>query len=699
MPDYYSQEIAGNTATTDFYSKEIATPQTQAVSPIDNIDFTSSPVQAPDQNSNNPQNASQLSPADKALEIAGQFGKGVYANPLAHPILRFLSSLSPTIGLKDTAEQTYANLRTPQGIMENVAYGAGAVVPLLAATTPIMKGVNLALDGLAGGSSTIPVIGKLTSFLKNSDIAKAGITGYAYGQAEAQAANAQGSQIDAHEYAKNSAMQFMLWGGLTRLGATFGAKMLPKDLPAASKIVSAMPDALKKAYTPEGLGSIAGGMIAGSMNAPDNQQGIAGAIIGGALSALNPSEQFQFKQGMGKALGFNGVSAITDHWGKNFAEANDVIQQNGYDAVEKAGTQSVQVQNNLGGNDILATPQIVYIKNQEALGDIKKDKSALFDKALQENENINPKGINSFLSLLRQRVSEIKDPTSPVVRNFNKIYDAMQGFMTTYSTTENLGETGKQVPEKDALFRESEIRKLPLKLQEQVRAEQARLSELRGDNNTTIGLNALHQIKMEMEDMVSPRTWAGEQAFSPDERLASGIAKQISTYIGRNNPSYAKAAQEWRTYKEIEGKVYSLDPTKLSQNMLSFDEVHRNIRENDLGQIAQYFKNNGKIDSDSRGLLKKYYAYQTYNNPSEAGLAKNYPVRAILSALVGGAVQSSGLPGGFLLGGLAGWHMGNPQAWLPVLKGASIASLISKSKSSTSTLPIMYTPSQPSGKK
>jgi hypothetical protein len=36
-------------------------------------------------------------------------------------------------------------------------------------------------------------------------------------------------------------------------------------------------------------------------------------------------------------------------------------------------------------------------------------------------------------------------------------------------------------------------------------------------------------------------------------------------------------------------------------------------------------------------------------------------------------LQAMGIPGGFLIGGLSGWHMGNPQAWVPILKGASLA--------------------------
>ena len=297
MEDFYSKEISGTstaTSPTDFYSKEIASEKTQLDNPISNMDF-SMPSDGEDTNQSRQQNQLQLSPQDKAIQVAGQFGKAVYTNPLAHPVLKLLSDITGS-----NADKAYSSLPAPQGVIENVATGAGAAVPLLLAITPIGRGVDLALNGLAEGTSAVPVVSKLTSFLKDSTLAKSAITGYGYGASEAAAMNAQGQNVDVHDYAKDTAGQFLLWGALTRGGATLGAKLLPKDLPNAAAIVSKMPQALKDVYTPEGLGSIAGGMIAGAMNAPDQQKGLAGAIVGGAMSAMSPSEQFQFKTGIGK---------------------------------------------------------------------------------------------------------------------------------------------------------------------------------------------------------------------------------------------------------------------------------------------------------------------------------------------------------------------------------------------------------------
>lgn len=93
MEDFYSKEISGTstaTSPTDFYSKEIASEKTQLDNPISNMDF-SMPSDGEDTNQSRQQNQLQLSPQDKAIQVAGQFGKAVYTNPLVHPVLNLIS--------------------------------------------------------------------------------------------------------------------------------------------------------------------------------------------------------------------------------------------------------------------------------------------------------------------------------------------------------------------------------------------------------------------------------------------------------------------------------------------------------------------------------------------------------------------------------------------------------------------------------
>lgn len=599
---------------------------------------------------------------DNTSNLIGQFGKAVYSNPIVHPALKALGDWAGA-----NPDQAYASLGDPSTVAQKVASGLGSAAPLMAIAGPMGMGIEAGAGALAGATRGIPILGKMTAMLGDSQLAKTALTGFSYGAAEGKAMQAQGQNVDIGANASNTAAQFLLWGALAKGGATLGSKFIPKALLKQPELLKNMPlvgPATKNFFTPEGLGSIAGGAVSGALNAPDQQTGIAGAIVGSALSSMNPMEQAQFRKGMGKTLGFGGISAITDHFGKAFAEANDIFEKHGFDDVAKAGTQQIQKPNELGGTDTQSTPQIVNDTYNGAMKEIGKQKSALFDTALMSNENIKPPAMNSFMSLLQQRVNEIKDPTSPVVKQFNKMYEAIQGFQGTTSETEIAGT--KDTPNAAPNLRQVTMRELPPAIRMKIQAQQQA-------QTSSMTLNGLHQIKMVMQEMVSPRSWAGEQAMTSDEKMASGISKQISNFIGKSNSKYSEASKQYAQFKNFQGKVYSLDPLKLSQNILAMDDVHRNIRENELNQISAYLKANGQSKADAKNLLEKYYAYQIYNNPISQGFAKSFAVREVSTAALAGLLHFSGLPGGGLIGGLAGWNMSNPAAWLPVLKGASDA--------------------------
>lgn len=620
-----------------------------------------------------------LSPGDKAIQIIGQMGKSAYNNPIIHPALKALSDITGS-----NADQAYSNLPEPQGVMEKVASGIGAAAPMVAISAPIMDavgGVLGAADAVAttaGASKAVPILGKLTGILKNSDLAKSAITGYTYGKTEAASMQAQGQDIDQEKYAQDTAKQFLLWGGLTRGGATLAAKLLPKELPLASSFVSNMPDAVKKAYTPETLGSIAGGALAGSINAPDNQTGIAGAIVGGALSAMNPSEQFQFKSGMGKAMGINGVSAITSRWGVPFKMANDIIKKDGFDKVEQVGTLSDE-----NGENAIHLAAKTQIDNYDKTW---KDLHNQTQPVLQDMDNKALAGIdtiNLINSIKNMIDNKFRTPgyLSKTKSAFESAYPALQAVELPTPTAQKYGIAPQDYDGKTFRTSISELQKisdpqLRQRMLTELATHQINSGKFNGKNAplTDISFQALDELRQTMNKI--------SQGNDPYESGVSGkIAEIISNHMKmksdngiKGEGSYTKLMNDWSKLFQTGDKMgetqdYQTLAKKLSNPHWSQNNTVRISSENNLKAIDNYFISKGKTPVKS--MIDQYHAYNTYANPTQEGLTKTFPIRQVSGAIVGGLLTPVIGPIGGTAAALASWHMGSPEAWVPVLKGTS----------------------------
>ncbi len=633
-----------------------------------------------------PQQQQNLSPTDKAVQVIGQMGKAAYSNPIMHPAMKLLSDITGS-----NADQLYGALPQPQGVMEKVASGVGAAAPMIAITAPIMDAVGGMLgaaDAVAASSGlakSVPVLTKLTSFLKNSDLAKSAIGGYAYGKAEATMMQAEGQNIDPEQYAQDTAKQFLLWGGLTRGGATLAAKFLPKELPAVQSFVANMPDSVKKAFTPEGIGSIAGGALAGAINAPDKQSGIAGAIVGGALSAMNPSEKFQFKVGMGKGLGTDGVAAVTDRWGIPFRTANDVIKKYGFDKVEEVGKATTADGEN--AIHIAAKTQIdnynktwndLHIQTQPVLQEMD-------NKALAGIDTINM--INGIKNMID---TKFRTPgyLSKVKGAFDSAYPALQAIELPTATAKKYGIAPEDY--KGDTFRTSisELNKITdpaLKMRAMQQLTKAQLSTGIPDTSSDFR-NRLSDVSFQALDELRQNMNKISQGNDPYESGVAGkIAQVISNHMkmksnltsnnGEPGP-YTRLMANWNNLFRVgdlmgETQDYQKLSQKLSNPHWSQNDTTKRNSENNLKSIDKYFISQGK--TPVKDMLDQYHAYHTYANPMQEGLTKTFALRQISSAVVGGILTPIVGPAGGLAAALTSYHMGSPEAWLPVLKGASIA--------------------------
>lgn len=619
-----------------------------------------------------PSNANQpaLSPQDKAIQIIGQLGKSAYDNPIMHPAMKALSDLTGS-----NADQIYNNVPEPQGVMEKIASGIGAAAPMIAITAPIMDavgGVLGAADALAttaGVSKAAPLLGRLTGILKNSDLAKSAITGYAYGKSEALAMQAQGQQVDTNQYAQDTAKQFLLWGGLTRGGATIASKLLPKELPLAQSFVANMPDAVKKAYTPEGLGSIAGGALAGAMSAPDKQSGIAGAVVGGALSAMNPSEQFQFKVGMGKSMGTNGIAAVTDRWGIPFKMANDIIKKDGFNKVEQVG--SMVDENGENAIHLAAKTQIdnydktwkdLHNQTQPILQDMD-------NKALAGIDTLNL--VNSIKTLIDNK---FRTPgyLSKTKAAFESAYPALQAIELPSITAKKYGIAPESYQGTTFRTSISDLQKITdpqvrQKMLTEIGKHQISSGKFDGSKAplTDISFQALDELRQTMNKI--------SQGNDPYESgVSSKIAKMISDHMKSKSDEYKGLMSDWEGLFKTGDKMgetqdYQKLATKLSNPHWGQNDTVRINSENNLKSIDNYFVNRGKTPVKS--MIDQYHAYHVYANPTQEGLTKTFAVRQITGAIASSLLTPVIGPFGATAGALASWHMGNPKSWIPVLKG------------------------------
>ena len=607
---------------------------------------------------------------DQVYANLAQFGKNE-ASVL--PFAGRLAQLGGLVAGKPLSPQDmdamYKNVGDPQGLMQNVSALAGNLVPQLVTMTPFMKGANIigtaAQDAI---KSTIPgMTGKFLGGVANSPMVRGAIGLGAYSGTKTALTGGSGQEIN------DSTMQGiqtgLIYGALTKAGSTL------------------MPQKLLGKYA-ETIGSAVGGAIAGAAMSNGGDSATASALLMGGLAALTPEERLDFH----KFLANNVSQAQWQNYMRKGLQISEydtkTILDNGMNEIERVGQMELKAENQTGGTDTLTPVQIAkkfyeggiqsVQYGEDGNGGISKD----FSDAIAASKNINPTDLNDFVINLKKQVDSYGDPTSPIIARFNKTLNALQGFQPTTTETEIAGNKGDQ-PTESINPRKISMSELPAKMIEQIMREGTSGNVGTGDWSMKAGektpailnLEQLHELKMNMYDAVSDKTWRDPGNTTPDERFAKSIGNQISNYIGKNNELYQKATDEYRKMKLIKSDIMSLNTNNLGKDWNQLDPANRVDLMNKIDGISSYFKQKGVNQYDPKGLLDKYHAYNSINNPDPTSFRNNAPLKIAFergASMMGAAL---GLPFGLhgaAIGGSIGYlsaiNYMRPSSYIPILK-------------------------------
>ncbi len=617
----------------------------QASSALDNINTNQQSTQS-QQSSGNNQPRGNLQ--DQIMQNIAQFGKNAYSvTPFAKRIGQLQSLVT---GGQVNADDIYKDVGNPQGVLQNISAMAGQMAPQIAMATPFMKGANV----LAAGANeairnSIPNIGgKIAAGIVNSPMIRgaAGLGSYAGAKTALMGGNGQ----EISDATTQGIQQGIIYGALGKLGATF------------------MPAKIFGKYA-ETAGSAVGGAIAGALTSTGGDNATAQALFQGGLAALTPEEKFDFH----KMVSNN----VTQPQWENYlrkslqisAQDTKTILDNGIDEIQRVGEMKQQIPNpTTGGVDTLGPVQIAKQFYQTGIQNIRQKLSTQFDEAIKSNEGNNPKDINSFVSGLKDQVDKYADPTSPIVTRFNKTYNALQGFNPT--TTEEEIPGTKEQTNAPANIRKVTMSELPKNIQGQVRQQLGQTGDI-----SNLTLNSLHELKQNLYDAVSDKTWRDPGNTTPEERFAKSLGNQIGQYIGKNNELYQKSSSDWSKMKSVESDVRGLNTNNLGKDWANLDPANRIDMMNTLDGISSYFKQKGVGEYDPKGLLNKYHAWNAISNPDTTSFRNNAPLKVAFgqgASMVGGAL---GLPFGLhgaAIGGTIGYltalNYMRPSSYIPILR-------------------------------
>ncbi len=571
---------------------------------------------------------------DQVMNNIAQFGKSAYE------VTPFAKRIAQLTGSK--ADEIYAQVGNPDGILQNISSLAGEMAPQVAMAAPFMKGANILMTGMQSLiKGAAPTAARaITGGIVGSPMVRGAVGLGAF--SGTKAALTGDNPVDA---TMQGVTQGLIYGALAKMGATF----IPKRIPFA-----------------ESLGSAVGGGIAGALTAPNEDKRNASAVFMGALAALTPEERFDFHKTLA-----NNVNPV--QWERYLREGlqipkddTKVILDNGMQEIERVGTMQIPVNNQYGGQDILTPVQIAQKFYQEGILNIRKNISGQFDEAIKNNDNQKPADIAEFLTGIKKQVDNYGDPTSPVVSRFNKTLSALEGFQPT-TTQEELTGTKEQANVTPNL-RKVSITDLPKNLQEQVRKQLGAKGDI-----TNLNLNALHELKMKMFDAVSDKTWRDPGNTTPEERFAKSIGKQISEYIGKNNDLYKQATVEYAKMRKIQAHIMDLNTSDLGKNWNHLQPAQRADMLNTINGIGSYFKQKGVDEYNPKGLLEKYHAYNSISNPDPTSFRNNAPLKIAFEragTIMGGIVA---LP----LGGVHTAAIGSAVGYLTAVKYMRPSSYIS----------------------
>jgi hypothetical protein len=593
---------------------------------------------------NTPTNTSGL---DTLSDLIGRAGRGAYNAPIVHPLFKMLGQASQAMG-GASPEDIYNNLGPSTTVPQQVAEGLGSAAPALAVGGPMIK-----------AAEALPLVGE-------SAIATGAVGMSAYGATGGGIAAMENGQPILPSMAQGAvegAKQGAVWGALGRLGSTVGAKVLPKAL-FSEETSMMLPKSLQGAYTPEGMGAIAGGLLAGGITAPDEQR-IAGALIGGALSAYNPAQKWDMMESTGRTLGFDKVKKWLGVFGEQQQAAAEPWKEYGSDKVMQAGSFVAP-----NGEDIL------HVAAKKVLDEFGAIKDELHSDAQQIMPALDQKPRtqeemqrgSDLLTWAKNYVnSMVRTPAemSGLKRVLNNTAD-MQLITIPTAIAKEYNLVDEKFSQKNYKAPVSDLNMITdpkIKQDLMSRAIKAQFENKIGAERTVknVSYSKLEDLKQIVGE------YAGNGGF--EGKVATVVRDNINNFLKEVSPKeYTPLMKKYTKYFEAKQKLGNVtDYRELAQNfakpLYGAERTTRINRLNNMKEIDNYIteaRHSGGTVSD---LVKQYHAYQAFAKPQVAGMSKTLPMRIIASMVAGFAHMGP-------IGTIAGWHMGSPEAWIPIMKGA-----------------------------
>lgn len=545
-------------------------------------------------------------------KVIPQFTKGLYESlPFGK---RVVSLLPHAQEIQRTMEETPQARNLPAQLGRTV----GEQAPNIAMATPFL-----------GAASMLPLIGR-------SALAT-GATGL--GAYSGTKALLQRQPII--PAVMSGAGQGLMYGVGGRLGAT----TIPKFIPGAERIGSAL-----------GAGSI------GAITSEDKDK-LSNAIFMGGLGALNPSQRFNLIKARASGLAkkdWQGFKKLGEDTFDIPQDTTQTIQKYGWEAVRQAG-EMFQMDYSKGYPSQLKAPQIAQTTLQRGILNVRKRLSRMYDTVKYYNQKeATPDKTSALFKAIQDMVNEIKDPTSRIVDTVGREISRLQGFAPMFVGVKG----GRQ------WTREFSPQQL-----EQI-MKQAGIHK-------NVALESLHNLKQQLQELVPSQIWKNPQNANFEQSTAMKIGNKISDFISSFNPHYKMVSNQWRNMKEVEGEIYDLSTKDLSKDWNKLEPSLKLEILNPINKIENYFRNQKLGQYQVKDILEKYHAYQEWTSNKLVGMVKGMQIRKpymIAGSMLGGALgKALGLPGmlgGSTLGGLAGFmkgdQMSRPRAHIKYLKEASI---------------------------
>jgi hypothetical protein len=594
---------------------------------------------------------------ESIAEAIGQAGAAVYRNPIWHPGLRILADMTGS-----PAEEVYNNMQNPTTFAGKLGRAAGNVAAVLPIAGPI---------GEAVAGAGIPLVSQ-------SAVLSGGATGLAYGGLERGAQELQG-QTQNLTNPLDAAKDFALYGAANRVGSTIVGGLLQKaGMPSIKgmELPSGIIQRLwKQGTTAEGVGSILGGALAGSAISNDDDR-LASGIMGAAVNALSPTEQYNMMVGAGEKMGKNAVHKALGMFNRGQQETGDIYMKNP-DAVEAAGqigprgetTANVAANTIVGGFD--AVRKMAQVDVHDALTDA--EQKAKTGNMVFTNGKTGIEPLDKIEGLVRSISGP--SPIKSIYDNLRSTTGVLYRYAVDGTSAFNLGVAPEDAKGCVYYVNGADMGKLPPELKP-IPGRAPQLSP-----------QGMEVLRSKMMDIA----YSGDGNAS----IAHDIAHEASSFLKSSQidpeGKYARGMKSYEDMYNAQGKLKletgtpmpdgNFDPNKLSeslaQNYHFQEDTAKGNRKRALEDLDSYFNNIAEkrdprfSQFTTKPLIDNYLAYEAFNKPQSAGITKIMPMRIIGSTAIGGlaSMLGMGVVGGSV-GALAAYHMSSPEGWKPLMRGA-----------------------------